>query len=133
MVDYVADTHALIWYLEDSTWLGNEARRAFENCDRGESIVFIPTICIVEIVYLHEKGRIPAHLKTELDDVLQSGMTGLVLLDLTIEIANLVASVPREVVPDMPDRIIAATALYLGLPLLSRDKKIKIAKLATIW
>ena len=31
--------------------------------------------------------------------------------------------VPRDVVPDMPDRIIAATALYLGLPLVTRDSE----------
>lgn len=30
-------------------------------------------------------------------------------------------------VPDMPDRIVAATALKLGLPLLTRDRKIRLA------
>jgi len=41
--------------------------------------------------------------------------------------------VPRAEVPDMPDRIIAATALHLGLPLISRDRKIQLAGLQTIW
>ncbi len=41
--------------------------------------------------------------------------------------------VPRSEVPDMPDRIIAATALYLKVPLISRDARIRAANLDTIW
>lgn len=133
MTDYVSDTHALIWYLEDSPRLGKEAARAFTECDQGASIIFVPTICIVEIVYLHEKGRIPVQLKTKLEDEFQNATTGLILLNLTVEIANLVARVPRELVPDMPDRIIAASAIHMGLPLISRDKRITTADLVTIW
>jgi len=40
--------------------------------------------------------------------------------------------IPREIVPDMPDRIIAATALQLQLPLISCDSKIRKV-LNTIW
>ncbi len=44
MADFIADTHALIWYLEDSDELGSEANAAFDACDRGESTIYIPTI-----------------------------------------------------------------------------------------
>jgi len=37
------------------------------------------------------------------------------------------------VVPDMPDRIITATAFYLNLPLVSCDSKIQAANIQTIW
>ena len=57
MPDVVTDTHALLWYLEDSPRLGSAAKNAFGACERGESIVYIPTISLVEIVYLQEKGR----------------------------------------------------------------------------
>ncbi len=133
MSDVVTDTHGLIWYLEDSPRLGPEARRAFDACDRGEIVVYVPTICLVEIVYLQEKGRIPVALKTQLDAELRAGTSGLVLAALTPAVANTVARVPRAEVPDMPDRIIAATALHLGLPLISRDRKIQLADLQTIW
>jgi predicted nucleic acid-binding protein len=33
----------------------------------------------------------------------------------------------------MPDRIIAATALSLGLPLVTRDGKIRASNVITIW
>ena len=34
---------------------------------------------------------------------------------------------------DMPDRIIAATALTLGVPVISRDSKIQLSSVSTIW
>jgi len=40
---------------------------------------------------------------------------------------------PRDLVPEMPDRIIAATALRLGLPLITRDRRIAAAGIKTIW
>ncbi len=33
----------------------------------------------------------------------------------------------------MPDRIIAATALHLGLPLVTRDHRIRASSVTTIW
>jgi len=41
--------------------------------------------------------------------------------------------VPRDLVPEMPDRIIAATALRLDLPLITRDGRIASAGIKTIW
>jgi PIN domain nuclease of toxin-antitoxin system len=133
MPDYVTDTHGLIWYLEDDPRLGNAARAMFDACDRGEGVIYVPTICVVEIIYLQEKGRIPAELKARLDAELQAATNSLVLVGLTADVTNAVARVPRTQVPEMPDRIIAATALHLGLPLISRDHKIQATDVKTIW
>lgn len=133
MPDAVTDTHGLIWYLEDSARLGSDARAVFDACDRGESVIYVPTICLVEIIYLQEKGRIPADLKAQLDAALEAGTTGLILASLTAAVANAVAGVPRSDVPDMPDRIIAATALNLGVPLISRDRAIRLSTVQTVW
>jgi PIN domain nuclease of toxin-antitoxin system len=133
MSDYVTDTHSLIWYLEDSPRLGQEARKCFEACDRGKSIIFVPTICLVEIIYLQEKGRIPAEMKRLLDKELTRGSAGIFLSDLSGEVVEMLSRVPRGDVPDMPDRIIAATALHLRLPLISRDRKIRVSAVHTIW
>lgn len=133
MTDYVSDTHGLVWYLEDDPRLGPQARAAFEACDRAESVIFVPTICLVELIYLQEKGRLPADLRARFLAELQAGASGLQLVGLTLEVAEAVAHVSRAAVPDLPDRIIAATALHLGLPLLSRDRKIQLATLNTLW
>ena len=133
MSDVVTDTHALIWYLEDSPRLGPAASAAYEACERGEISIHIPTICLVEIVYLQEKGRIPVDLRAHLAVELRTGSTGLVLADLTEAVVEALSAVPRSDVPDMPDRIIAATALTLSLPLISRDRKIQSSGVTTIW
>jgi len=36
-------------------------------------------------------------------------------------------------VPDLPDRIIAATALSHNLPLVTADHKIRASRIPTIW
>lgn len=133
MSDYVTDTHALIWYLEDSEKLGRRADAAFDACDRGESIIFVPTICLVELVYLKEKGRIPDRLKDALDVHLAAGQTGLFTVDLTPAVANALEDIPRDLVPDLPDRVIAATAKALDLPLLSRDRALQKSGLSVVW
>ncbi len=48
-------------------------------------------------------------------------------------VAQALESVPREAVPDMPDRIIAATARYLRLPLVTSDRRIQRTAIETIW
>jgi predicted nucleic acid-binding protein len=49
------------------------------------------------------------------------------------KIAETMQDVERADVPDLPDRIIAATALYLGVSVISRDRKIRLSKIDTIW
>jgi hypothetical protein len=49
-------------------------------------------------------------------------------------VARALAKIPRLTVPEMGDRIIAATALYLGLPLVTKDHKIReLSVIQTIW
>jgi predicted nucleic acid-binding protein len=48
-------------------------------------------------------------------------------------VADALQNIPRDVVPDMPDGIIAATALQFGLPLITRDRRIQSAGIQTIW
>lgn len=56
-----------------------------------------------------------------------------VLAPLDLAIAQMVERVPRNLLPDMPDRIIAATALHFNLPLVTRDRKIQAVGIKTIW
>ena len=57
----------------------------------------------------------------------------LVEIPFTQAIAQTMTQIPRVSVPDLPDRMIAATALYNNVPVISRDHKIKAAILRTIW
>lgn len=129
----VADTHAAAWYLLDSPKL---SRRALEHMsaavDAGE-IVFVSSISVVELLYLYEKGRIPEGDWKKLNEGLAAEDSGVRVVPLTLGIAHDLARVPWRSVPDMPDRIIAATALHIGLPLVSRDGRIQAPGLKVIW
>jgi PIN domain nuclease of toxin-antitoxin system len=51
----------------------------------------------------------------------------------TAEIIEALIDVPRSDIPDMPDRIVAATAVYFGVPTISRDGRIRVSKVQTVW
>ncbi|MEG4959474.1 MULTISPECIES: PIN domain-containing protein [unclassified Microcoleus] len=48
-------------------------------------------------------------------------------------IALTLRQVDRSQIPDLPDRIIAATALYLNVLVISRDRRIQLSSIDTIW
>ena len=50
-----------------------------------------------------------------------------------MDIVRFLSRVPRDEVPDTPDRIIAATALYFEVPIISRDSQIRNSAILTIW
>jgi len=58
MNHYVIDTHALVWFLEQSPKLGNNARNAFLDTD---SILIIPTIVLAKIKFLLIKTDFQRH------------------------------------------------------------------------
>lgn len=133
MIVAVADTHAVVWYLANDPRLSTPARNAFADAAQNGDTVAISAITLVEIVYLVEKGRIPAGRFTQLMTALDDLESVLVEAALTPAIARTLSKVDRDGVPDMPDRIIAATALHLSVPVISRDGKIKLSTIRTIW
>lgn len=95
--------------------------------------LLVPSICLVEIIYLTEKQRIPAEALDRLRDHLAQPDSGLLLVPLDLGVTQALQEISRLDVPDMPDRIIAATALHLRLPLVSADRKIRASIVETIW
>jgi PIN domain nuclease of toxin-antitoxin system len=131
---YVADTHALLWHLTADSQLSTTCRKIFEAADRGEAKLWIPSIVVVETVYLAERARFPTSLVTQMLDLVDPPTAGYAVAPLDAGVVRSLATVDRSVVPDMPDRVIAATALMLGVPLLTRDRRIRVALGAqAIW
>lgn len=54
MNTYVTDTHALLWHLSQDLALSPKAARLFSEADRGQTTIVVPTIVVVEIIYLCE-------------------------------------------------------------------------------
>ena len=133
MADIVIDTHVAIWYFADSTQLSKPAETAIDNAD-ANGIIFVSAITIVELIYLIEKGKIPPDILNLLRDAFDDLTTAFRLIEISREIGDKVENILRLTVPDMPDRIIAATALHLNLPLVTRDRKIQaLQNISTIW
>lgn len=129
----LADTHAAIWYLFNSPRLSAPARTALEQAANSGDRIYLSAISLVEIVYLAEKQRIPSGALALVLQDLRDPAAALTLIPLDESIAQAVSGIPRSQVSDMPDRIIAATALVHQLPLVSRDHKIQAAPIQTIW
>jgi len=93
----------------------------------------VSSISLAEMVYLAEKARIPANALTDLHDAIANPKAVMKHIPLDEDVAMKVMEVPRQDVPDLPDRVIAATALLRGVPVLSRDDRIRSSSIKTIW
>jgi predicted nucleic acid-binding protein len=82
--------------------------------------IYVPAICLVELVYLFEKKRLPAIARDRLLRALDDPDRPPRLVPMDRAVVDAVEIVSRNDVPDTPDRIVAATALALQLPLVSR-------------
>ncbi|MBD2165859.1 type II toxin-antitoxin system VapC family toxin [Calothrix sp. FACHB-156] len=134
MISVVADTHALIWYIFDVDKLSATALTALEQAVNAGNPIYISAITIIEISYLVEKGRFAEEVLTRILNALDDPNVGIVLVPLDRNISGVIRQIDRVTVPDMPDRIIAATAFSLGIPLVTRDLRIQaLTTIQTIW
>jgi PIN domain nuclease of toxin-antitoxin system len=129
----VTDTHCFLWYFLQPERLSAIAMNVFREATRNRVTIFVPSICVVEVIYLVEKSRLPEAAYTVLSESLTDTDTVFQIAPLDMDVTLALKTVDRDQVPDMPDRIIAATALSLGFPLVTRDHKIRGAALKTVW
>lgn len=133
MASMVVDTHAAIWYFLKSPKLSANAYAAMDEAVSLGDDIYIASISLVEIIYLAEKGRITRPTLERLFAILSAQNSGFILAPLDFGVARAVGKFTRDIIPDMPDRIIAATALHLNLPLVTRDSKVRSSGIKTIW
>ncbi len=135
MTAVTADTHAVLWYLNDLPALSSDALQALEYAEQSGTPIYVPSIVLVELRYLVEKGRdiTESDFQTVMTE-LRNPASALTLAPLDELVAETLAQIPRAVVPDMPDRIIAATALAMGVSLVTHDTEIrKLTNVTTVW
>ncbi|MBD1812785.1 type II toxin-antitoxin system VapC family toxin [Microcoleus vaginatus DQ-U2] len=125
MPSVVADTHTLIWYIFELPRLSPAALTALEQAVNEGNFIYFSAITIVEISYLIERGRLAGEVLTRVLNAADDPNVGIMLAPLDRNISATIQQIDRATVPDMPDRIIAATALSLSLPLVTRDTKIQ--------
>jgi PIN domain nuclease of toxin-antitoxin system len=127
--EFVTDTMALVLYLEKRR-LSSTVKSIFTSADRGAVAIHIPVFVFAEILYLSEKQRITLTLETVSQYIEQYPTYKLCPMTLQIiQSADQIADIP-----ELHDRLIAATARYSGFELITNDPVIRAsAFVRTIW
>jgi len=103
----VLDTHAAVWYLLDSTKLSESVYSLIDGAAASGTPTYISAVSLVEVVYLVERGRIAADAFSRFMSELDKENPAFKVVPLDAHVASALRNIPRNVVPDMPDRIIA--------------------------
>ncbi len=133
MSDLLADTHAAIWYLFEPSQLSSAADTTLSDTVQSGAVVYVSAISVIEVRYLVEKGKLPETLYEDLVTAIHDPDVPVKLLPIDWNVVHAVERIPRDIVPDLPDRIIAATALAHSLTLVTADHRIQASQVPTIW
>jgi PIN domain nuclease of toxin-antitoxin system len=133
MIVAIADTHTTIWYLYSDPRLGKAASDFIDRTIATGDHIGVSAISIAEMIYLAEKGRIPTSAVRDLHDAAVNPKAVLQFVPLDEHGAMKMTEISRQDLPDLPDRVIPATALFYRIPVLSRDGRIRSLDIKTIW
>ncbi|HDH04786.1 MAG TPA: PIN domain-containing protein [Nitrospirae bacterium] len=102
----------------------------FEKCENGKNIIFIPSIVIAEALSIFDKKRISFDFNKLLKKINDSENFMLIPLDYPV----LRKMVELTDIPELHDKIIASTAKYLNLPVITKDKTLQnLSHIKTVW
>jgi len=126
------DTHVVIWLALEPGRISKRARAAIqETRQRGEGLA-VSDITLLEIATIENKGRIK--LNASLEAFLAEIEARFIVLPITGRICASALALPAAYSRDPADRVIGATALVEGFPLITADDGIRRSKaLKTIW
>ena len=127
---YVVDTHAVIWFFEESSELGKNALNVLNS---ESSKIIIPTIVLAEIFYLSQQKRIAPSFTDIIQAIEQDDRCIIYPLDL-----NVIRFLPKGL--NIHDGIICGTALVYkellqeDIKLITKDREIRdLAIVETLW
>ncbi len=129
----VLDTHVWVWWLSESQALSPKVQKLLTEAQAKQAI-FISSISVWEVAQLASRGR----LKLTMDPGDWIAQTESLSFINFVPIDNRIAlrsvQLPHPLHQDPADRIIMATAMILGMPLITKDEKIsRYPHLKTIW
>lgn len=117
MNKYVTDTQALVKFLNGKKVINDTVDSIFRKADEGENIIVIPSVVLFEIGYLYEKQRVPVSIK-DMKAVLEDSLN---YREERLSIDIIESSFEITDIPELHDRLIAGTARYLNISLITND------------
>jgi len=132
-VRIVADSHAIVWYLQGSPRLSKGAAAALSDAEASGGIV-VSVATLVDLWYVTQttQGVTADDLTRLKSTMVESPNVDLHPID--VAVADATISIPRDALGDPWDRFILATARALQLPLVTRDGRIQKTDLVeTVW
>jgi len=131
MQRYVTDTHCLLWHMGDRRRLSKTALRIFTSAEEGRAQILVPSIVLVEAIFLVQRQRVKDDVLNKLLGITEQPDANFYVTPLNMAVVQALRSFGPAVVPELSDRIIAATALALKLPLLTTDMAIAASGLVS--
>ncbi len=129
-MNFVADTHALIWWFIESQKLSLKVSEIFEKCESGDNLIFIPSIVITESLSIFDKKRVTFNFRSLFRKIHTSDNFIIIPLDVNV----LQKMIDLKEIPELHDKIIVATAKQLKVPILTKDKILqKFPGIKSIW
>lgn len=129
---FLLDTHVVVWSALEPERLSKKAVVAIEDTRNTDRPLFISDITLFEVANLIRRQRVVIHIS--LDSFLEELESWLVVVPINRQIASLSVQLPDAYPSDPMDRLIGATAIVRGLPLITADERIRKSKvLETIW
>ena len=130
------DTHALLWMAGDPKRLSKRAHEAIRHARQSQARqgtgIAVATITLWEIAWLAQHHRI--EVKGSVESFVRETVARVILRPATPEIAALAVRLPDPFPKDPSDRLIAATAMVEGIPLVTADMRIRRSKVVeTVW
>ncbi|MFL6438665.1 MAG: type II toxin-antitoxin system VapC family toxin [Terriglobales bacterium] len=126
------DTHVVVWISLDAKRLSKKARMAIEDTRKQAGGLFISDVTFFEVASLVARQRLGLHIS--LETFLEEVESRFAVLPITRHIAARAVQLPSAYPRDPVDRIIGATAIIEGLPLVTADRAIQRAKaVRTVW
>jgi PIN domain nuclease of toxin-antitoxin system len=128
----LVDTHVVVWLAFDPHEISRKAKQAIEGARENGDGLAISDITLLELATLVSQGRI--RLDISVESFLQEVESRFVVLPMNSRVCARAITLPGTYPQDPADRIIGATALVEGLPLLTADREIRRAGVfQTIW